>query len=113
MFLSDAMMIPSSNSGAAIQQSAQEGIMPATAAARRHETTGTSWVGPSWPLVSTSVGRHTPHVGMGTSPFGKSVDMVDVCKQLMEGMHRPWLLSMSMDFSRQCTCSRPAVEGTF
>ena len=87
MFVSDAMMIPSSSLGTAMKQPAQEGITPAAAAVRRHEATGTSWVGPSWPLVSTSVGRQTPHFGMGSSPFGKSVDMIDVCQQLMEGVH--------------------------
>lgn len=77
MFVSDAMMIPSSL-GTSMKQSSN-GTIPRVA--------GSPWVGPSWPLAGTSIGRQTPHFGMGTSPFGKSVDMVDVCKQLMEGAH--------------------------
>ncbi|CAL8466253.1 g5789 [Coccomyxa elongata] len=75
MFVSDAMMIPSSL-GTSLKQS-ENGTMTRVA--------GSPWVRPSWPLAGTSIGRQTPHFGMGTSPFGKSVDMVDVCKQLMEG----------------------------
>ena len=52
--------------------------------------TGTSWNGPSWPIAGTSIGRSTP---MGSSPYGKSVDMVDVCTQLMEGGAPPWPLA--------------------
>ena len=76
MFVSDAMMIPSSL-GTSMKQS-DNGTMTRVA--------GSPWVRPSWPLAGTSIGRQTPHFGMGTSPFGKSVDMVDVCKQLMEGV---------------------------
>ena len=76
MFVSDAMMIPSSL-GTSLKQS-ENGTMT--------RVPGSPWVRPSWPLAGTSIGRQTPHFGMGTSPFGKSVDMVDVCKQLMDGV---------------------------
>ncbi|EIE20033.1 hypothetical protein COCSUDRAFT_54526 [Coccomyxa subellipsoidea C-169] len=69
------MMIPSSL-GTSLKQS-ENGTMT--------RVPGSPWVRPSWPLAGTSIGRQTPHFGMGTSPFGKSVDMVDVCKQLMDG----------------------------
>lgn len=42
------------------------------------------WTGPDWPAsLGRSVGGHS-HMGMATSPFGRSVDMVDVVTQLME-----------------------------
>eukprot|EP00873_Tetraselmis_striata_P013844 jgi/Tetstr1/434108/TSEL_023252.t1 len=37
------------------------------------------WMGQDWP-ISTSLGKSP----MGTSPYGKSVDMVDMCTALME-----------------------------
>lgn len=40
-----------------------------------------TWAGPSWPIAGSSVGAR--NLTMGTSPYGKSVDMVDVCEQLM------------------------------
>ncbi len=40
--------------------------------------------GPSWPMAASSMGRSVATAGMGTSPYGKSVDMVDVCAQLMD-----------------------------
>ena len=59
------------------------------------------WSGPDWPsslgrggggsgAPGTSIGMGMS-VGMGTSPFGRSVDMVDVVTQLMEagGVPRP------------------------
>lgn len=36
----------------------------------------------AWPMPGTSLSRLTP---IGASPFGRSVDMVDVVAQLMEG----------------------------
>lgn len=42
------------------------------------------WTGPDWPAsLGRSMGAQS-HMGMGTSPFGRSVDMVDVVTQLME-----------------------------
>ena len=77
MFVSDAMMIPSCSVGGSTKQSDLNNIP------RLH---GSSWVGPSWPLAGTSTGRHSiSQFGAGTSPFGKSVDMVDWCTQVMEG----------------------------
>lgn len=58
------------------------------------------WSGPDWPASlgrggggapGTSIGM-AMSVGMGTSPFGRSVDMVDVVTQLMEAggaLHLP------------------------
>ena len=91
MFVSDAMMIPSASLGTSLKQAGGEGGPNGRGAvATRAAATGTSWVGPSWPLAGStgmSLGRGMPALGMGTSPFGKSVDMVDVCTQLMEGAH--------------------------
>ena len=42
-----------------------------------------SWMGNGFP-PGTSYGRSSQYM-MGTSPYGKSVDMVDVCTKLMEG----------------------------
>ncbi len=39
-----------------------------------------TWTGPDWPAAG-SMGK--PY-GLASSPFGKSVDMVDICTQLME-----------------------------
>lgn len=78
MFVSDAMMIPSSSMGASLKQ------VDANNVARAH---GGAWVGPSWPLAGTSTGRQTfSQFGAGTSPFGKSLDMVDWCTQVMAGV---------------------------
>ena len=92
MFLSDAMMIPSTSLGTSLKQAIGEGGAGGRSAlGTRAACTGTSWVGPSWPLAGgggggvASLGRGMPALGMGTSPFGKSVDMVDMCTQLMEG----------------------------
>ena len=41
-------------------------------------------MGTGFPPPGTSYGRANQYV-MGTSPYGKSVDMVDVCTKLMEG----------------------------
>jgi hypothetical protein len=77
MFVSDAMMIPKSALGVSLKQ-ADAGNAP--------RVNGSPWVGPSWPLAGTSLGRQSAtHFGAGTSPFGKSVDMVDWCTQVMEG----------------------------
>ena len=44
-----------------------------------------NWMGtPCNPQSGTSYGRPSQYV-MGTSPYGKSIDMVDVCTKLMEG----------------------------
>lgn len=40
----------------------------------------------AWPMPGTSLSRLTP---IGASPFGRSVDMVDVVAQLMEGPNDP------------------------
>ena len=90
MFVSDAMMIPSASLGTSLRH-AGGGAGPSGRGAlgTRAGATGTSWVGPSWPLAGSggaSLGRGMPALSMGTSPFGKSVDMVDVCTQLMEGV---------------------------
>ena len=89
MFLSDAMMIPSTSLGTSLKQAGGEGGATGRGAlGTRAAASGTSWVGPSWPLAGSggaSLGRGMHSLGMGTSPFGKSVDMVDVCTQLMEG----------------------------
>ena len=47
-----------------------------------------SWMGNGFPHPGTSYGRSTQYM-MGTSPYGKSVDMVDVCTKLMEGAILP------------------------
>lgn len=40
---------------------------------------------PEWPpAASVSSLGISPRLAFGTPPFGKSVDMVDVCTQLME-----------------------------
>ena len=91
MFVSDAMMIPSASLGTSLRHArggAGAGANVRGALGTRPAATGTSWVGPSWPLAGSggaSLGRGMPALSMGTSPFGKSVDMVDVCTQLMEG----------------------------
>ena len=89
MFVSDAMMIPSASMGTSLRQvGGGGGVSGRGALGTRAAATGTSWVGPSWPLAGSggaSLGRGMPALGLGTSPFGKSVDMVDVCTQLMEG----------------------------
>ena len=41
-------------------------------------------MGTGFPPPGTSYGRANQYA-MGTSPYGKSVDMVDVCTKLMEG----------------------------
>ena len=44
-----------------------------------------NWMGTlGIPQAGTSYGRPSQYV-MGTSPYGKSIDMVDVCTKLMEG----------------------------
>ena len=48
------------------------------------------WAGPSWPMAGSSVQRG---VAMGTSPYGKSVDMVDVCGLMEAGTAAPSLSS--------------------
>ena len=48
------------------------------------------WAGPSWPMAGSSVQRG---VAMGTSPYGKSVDMVDVCGLMEAGTAAPPLSS--------------------
>ncbi len=50
---------------------------------RHRGTPGGGWSAADWPGLGTSAGR-AGGVALGTSPFGKSVDMVDVCSQLME-----------------------------
>lgn len=47
-----------------------------------------SWTGNGFPPPGTSYGRSSQYM-MGTSPYGKSVDMVDVCTKLMEGATPP------------------------
>ena len=47
-----------------------------------------SWMGNGFPHPGTSYGRSSQYM-MGTSPYGKSVDMVDVCTKLMEGAILP------------------------
>ncbi len=41
-------------------------------------------MGMGQPQSGTSYGRPSQYI-MGSSPYGKSVDMVDVCTKLMEG----------------------------
>ncbi len=54
------------------------GLMPSTG----------GWSGPEWPpagsMGSASLMGMSPAARFGGSPFGKSVDMVDMCQQLME-----------------------------
>mmetsp|Transcript_7849 Transcript_7849/g.18817 ORF Transcript_7849/g.18817 Transcript_7849/m.18817 type:complete len:672 (-) Transcript_7849:492-2507(-) len=40
------------------------------------------WLAPEWPLSSSFTRSH--EAAMATSPYGKSVDMVDICTALME-----------------------------
>ena len=57
---------------------------------------------PCNPQSGTSYGRPSQYV-MGTSPYGKSIDMVDVCTKLMEG----GLLAISDERTKGTTPSLP------
>lgn len=77
MPVSDAMSIPALNGSsptAYMQMKLKTGLTPPA-----------KWSGPEWP-PSGSLGSLgvSPKLTFGSSPFGKSVDMVDVCTQLME-----------------------------
>jgi hypothetical protein len=72
------------------------------------------WSGPDWPA---SLGRSAggashmgmgTSLGMGTSPFGRSVDMVDVVTQLMEA-GGAWCLRLLTIKHKTHGRTRPAV----
>lgn len=76
--MSDAMIIPTASQRMDIRQPPQFGLprfpYPNGTAAR---------IGPTCPTVpGSSFSRQTP---MGASPFGRSIDMVDMCAQMMNG----------------------------
>ena len=64
-----------------------------------------SWMGNGFP-PGTSYGRTSQYM-MGTSPYGKSVDMVDVCTKLMEGAALPLQLAWCLCWERWLTCTDP------
>lgn len=79
MAVSDALSIPGlpgngTSPSAYMQMKLKSGLTPSN-----------KWSGPEWP-PSGSLGSLgvSPKLMFGSSPFGKSVDMVDVCTQLME-----------------------------
>ena len=83
--MTGAMMIPSGNfrptSFGQQQHRIPTGMTPKQQAAL--------WSGPDWPANSSLRGSSAQSLqglglGLGTSPFGKSVDMVDMVAQLME-----------------------------
>ncbi len=81
MSISEAMMIPAqftSNLSPGQLGRAQQMNMPNNVPSA-NRTEG-NWTGSNWPA---SLGRATG-LSMGTSPFGRSVDMVDMATQLME-----------------------------
>lgn len=81
MTATEALNIPSASPP--VQLPMPTRLPPRAMAAASTVTAATHWSGPDWPM-GTSVGRAS--LVLGTSPglFGKSVDMVDMCKQLME-----------------------------
>ncbi|KAK9813017.1 hypothetical protein WJX72_007610 [[Myrmecia] bisecta] len=88
--MSDAMMIPSTALMAAFGHPEQLAIrMPTSTALAAPQ--GVVWSGVDWPAnANNSVGRTAGLVALGnfaggSSPYGKSVDMVDMCTQLMDG----------------------------
>ena len=84
MSISEAMMIPAQltnpNLSNAPPGRAQQMNMPNNVPAAAANRTENNWNGPNWPA---SFGR-AHALTMGTSPFGRSVDMVDMATQLME-----------------------------
>lgn len=84
MSISEAMMIPAqltpllTPGQAPAGSRAQQMNMPSHVPTTTNRVEG--WTSSNWPA---SLGRATG-LSMGTSPFGRSVDMVDMATQLME-----------------------------
>lgn len=81
MSISEAMMIPAQfNPTLSPGQAgrAQQMNMPTNVTSANR--TESNWTGANWPASSGRVAG----LSMGTSPFGRSVDMVDMATQLMQ-----------------------------
>ncbi|KAK9796650.1 hypothetical protein WJX73_009038 [Symbiochloris irregularis] len=83
MTVSDAMNIPGAAQNLDIMGPSRGNLAAPQARVRTGTTPRMSgWGQPAWPPGGNSIGRYTP---LGTSPFGRSVDMVDIVKGLMDG----------------------------
>jgi len=91
MSVSDALSIPmlTLNGSSPTQDFMQAKMKAGAAAAAAGNNNAGSWHMPEWPPAGSLGSGSLMGMGMspklmGTSPFGKSVDMVDMCTQLME-----------------------------
>eukprot|EP00192_Tetraselmis_astigmatica_P006525 CAMPEP_0117681694 /NCGR_PEP_ID=MMETSP0804-20121206/19143_1 /TAXON_ID=1074897 /ORGANISM="Tetraselmis astigmatica, Strain CCMP880" /LENGTH=763 /DNA_ID=CAMNT_0005491517 /DNA_START=198 /DNA_END=2489 /DNA_ORIENTATION=+ len=78
-FTSSAMSIPQGSMSTVPQKQGKKEEKGADAVSMGKSL---EWMGPDWPL-SSSLSK-SPAGVMGSSPYGKSVDMVDMCTALME-----------------------------